>query len=273
MRYKCVLWDLDGVLWRGYKVEKMAPSVIQSIRGLGINTGVVTNTSARSRQFLSTKLRLGGIDIPPDDIVTSARIATDFIESKHGKGNSILVLGKHGNLRREFQLAGFSTIDPSTGILKVNQDIIACFGYCEQLRQKDVRGILAIAPYVTHLYASDRDRWYGSTQAPLPGGGWIISAIETLLNKTAITLGKPSAFPIKMALSLFNCLPSEVLMVGDSIDNDIGAAAAAGVDSAFLMNSFEKEMSPDRANFNLKPTYQINKLSDVLDIVKSVSRL
>ncbi len=82
------------------------------------------------------------------------------------------------------------------------------------------------------------------------------------------SLGKPHAQIYGMATSFLGEPPKRVLAIGDSLHTDIAGAAAAGLDSVWVLGGIHLEEtggSTDRAQTlaqdrNLSPTYLINRL-------------
>ena len=73
---------------------------------------------------------------------------------------------------------------------------------------------------------------------------------------------KPEKEYFQYILDKLNALPSECLMVGDSINNDIGGANGVGIDSCYY-NPLGKINNTD-----IVPTYEIRNFTELWEIVK-----
>ncbi len=77
--------------------------------------------------------------------------------------------------------------------------------------------------------------------------------------------GKPSVEIFNYALSLLEVEKDEVLMVGDNPLTDILGASRVGIDSAWINHGTREEA-------DVTPTYEVERLREVLSIVKSLSK-
>ncbi|MEN8259676.1 MAG: HAD hydrolase-like protein, partial [Pseudomonadota bacterium] len=59
-------------------------------------------------------------------------------------------------------------------------------------------------------------------------GGFVV-ALEYASGKPALTIGKPSADFFRMALKSMDLSASDVAIIGDDIDSDVGGAQAVGM--------------------------------------------
>ena len=71
-RYDCILFDLDGVLYRGEETIPAAPPTMARLREVGVPVVFLTNNSSRTPRQVADKLVSHGIEADPDEVVTSA---------------------------------------------------------------------------------------------------------------------------------------------------------------------------------------------------------
>lgn len=81
----------------------------------------------------------------------------------------------------------------------------------------------------------------------------------------AFGAGKPSVEIFNYAMSLLGVEKDEVLMVGDNPLTDILGASRVGVDSAWINHQTREEV-------DVTPTYEVERLREVISIVKSLSK-
>ena len=55
-RYDCILFDLDGVLYRGEEAVPAAPPTLAELKKRGIRLVFLTNNSARTPEQVADKL-------------------------------------------------------------------------------------------------------------------------------------------------------------------------------------------------------------------------
>src|SRR6266542_1691912 len=73
-RYGCILFDLDGVLYRGEDAVPQAPPTMAELRRRGVRPVFLTNNSSRTPRQVADKLRAIGIEADPGEVVTDAGI-------------------------------------------------------------------------------------------------------------------------------------------------------------------------------------------------------
>jgi ribonucleotide monophosphatase NagD (HAD superfamily) len=106
--------------------------------------------------------------------------------------------------------------------------------------------------------ATGRDPTYPMPEGPWPGAGAILAAVETATGRTAPIVGKPE--PQLFITAIDRLGGGKTLAVGDRLDTDVMAAAAAHIDSALLLSGGTsreeadawKEPRPKRVADNLR---------------------
>lgn len=86
------------------------------------------------------------------------------------------------------------------------------------------------------------------------------SSVDSTWISDAMGFRKPRAEAFLPALQAANCRPEEALFVGDSLDNDIKGANAAGIPSVLVVRS---ENAP-REKDGIHPNHVITSLHDLL---------
>ena len=99
-----VLFDLDGVVYRGEEVIPGAPELFAYLAETGRVVGAITNNALKTGAEYSQKLAGMGIDLPGERIVTSGWAAARYVtEAKPGA--RVFIVGGDA-LRRELSAAG-----------------------------------------------------------------------------------------------------------------------------------------------------------------------
>ena len=99
--------------------------------------------------------------------------------------------------------------------------------------------------------------------APMPG---FIAREYRKFGGEVFVMGKPDPIIYRAALEKLQLRPSEVLMIGDSLEHDIGGAMAAGVDSLFVTGGihrqdvFERGIDRVLADHGARPTLVLDYL-------------
>ncbi|VVB56647.1 Phosphoglycolate phosphatase [uncultured archaeon] len=104
-----IIFDMDGVLYRGHTPIPGAAQALDKIRQAGYPISFVTNNATRSRAELQRRMKKMGIRAHPDEIMTSAYAAGCYLKGMKQKPKSVYVIGERG-LKNELRSAGFSVL-------------------------------------------------------------------------------------------------------------------------------------------------------------------
>jgi ribonucleotide monophosphatase NagD (HAD superfamily) len=74
--------------------------------------------------------------------------------------------------------------------------------------------------------------------------GPFVHALELATGQHAIVLGKPNRAFFEQALLTIGVQPQETIMVGDDIENDVGAAQIAGLHGVLVCTGKHNTQSP-----------------------------
>ncbi|GFR43399.1 hypothetical protein Agub_g4478, partial [Astrephomene gubernaculifera] len=76
-----LILDCDGVLWRGNDIIRNAPEALRVFRAQGKRLLFVTNNSSKSRAAYAEKFRSLGLQVAPEEIVSSSYCAAAYLSS------------------------------------------------------------------------------------------------------------------------------------------------------------------------------------------------
>jgi ribonucleotide monophosphatase NagD (HAD superfamily) len=76
-------------------------------------------------------------------------------------------------------------------------------------------------------------------------------------------VGKPNPLIVQLALDRMGVSAGESLLIGDRLDSDIAAGAAAGVDTLLVLTGVSKET--DIEGSGLTPTHVRKRLADLFE--------
>ena len=110
------------------------------------------------------------------------------------------------------------------------------------------------------LLATARDPTYPQPDGLWPGTGAIVAAVEYATERTAEIVGKPEPSLFMTALDRLG--DGSTLVVGDRVDSDLAAAAAAGLDAALVLSAGADHREQD--GFEPQPVAVAETLADVL---------
>src|SRR5919198_3373191 len=171
-RYDAVLFDLDGVLYRGTESLPGASETVAALRARGTGIAFVTNNSSRTPDAIARHLTALGIDARADEVETSALATAALLRSRAVA--SAFVIGGAG-LHEALRSAGVSVLErDSDHADAVVVGIDPSFTYAD----------LVTGSWLVHggasLIASNADATYPAADGiTLPGAGAIMAALET----------------------------------------------------------------------------------------------
>uniref|UniRef100_A0A8B9R6B1 Glycerol-3-phosphate phosphatase n=1 Tax=Anas platyrhynchos TaxID=8839 RepID=A0A8B9R6B1_ANAPL len=271
-----LLFDCDGVLWRGEAALGGAAEALCRLAAAGKRLCYVTNNSSRTRQAYCDKLRrLGFPPAQPRHVFGSAL----------PPGAAAYVLGGPA-LAAELREAEVPHLPPGPAALPgpapadwaraplepaVRAVLVGFdehFSYaklCQALRY------LLQGPDCL-LVATNRDhRLPLEGGAAIPGTGCLVKAVETAAEREAFIVGKPNRYMFDCVASEFDIDPARTIMVGDRLDTDILMGNTCGLTTLLTLTGVTTleevkghEESDCPARQSLVPDYYVDSIADIL---------
>ena len=223
------IFDLDGTLYRGSEALPHAVAVTEQLRSAGAQIRYLTNNSTNTIPFYRDKLTGLGFTVHDGEVYSSALGTALYLASAAKK--TAFVVGMPGLVSAIWDV----------GITVVNRDATGHVTPAGQPADVVVAGLCLDFSYALMAAAMDQIRNGAEFVAtntdptfPLegsklaPGAGSIVAGIKTCSGAEPIVIGKPNPYLIQLILEYANCHPTDALVVGDRLDTDIAAGAAAG---------------------------------------------
>lgn len=221
-RLDALVFDLDGVVYRGDSVIPGAREAIEAVRRRGLRVVFATNNATRTPASYCEKLGRMGIPATPEEIVTSAWVLVEEIAQRSWSGRSAFLIGTEvlGDALSE---AGLRLLD---GPEARKADIVISSGDPEFTYDK-----LRTAGFALHagadFLATNADATFPSSDGIWPGAGSLLAAVEAVAGRRAEVMGKPY-LPMMEAIGrrLGGC--EEIGLVGDQPATDLDGARLMG---------------------------------------------
>lgn len=210
------LFDMDGVWFVGESAVPGAPRALERIRERCLPLRLVTNTTTRTREQLSGKLRDLGVEIRPDEIINSTQAALLYLKSQGTPSCHLLVAD---DIRPLF--AAFPKSD--TPDFVVIGDIGDAWSY--DVLNRAFRMVMDGA----RVLALHKGRYWQVEDGLNLDIGAFVAGLEYATGGEAVVAGKPSPTMFEAALSDMGIEAQRAVMVGDDIHQDVGGAIAAGI--------------------------------------------
>lgn len=249
-----VLADLDGVVYKG---ADAIPFAVDSLNKAGetLRVGYITNNASRTDASVAAHLSDLGLDVAPEDVVTSPQAAVVLLAGLVPAGSTILVIGGEG-LTTEVERAGFRlTRSAEDSPAAVIQGFAPTVGW-EQLAEASFALHTGI-PWV----ATNTDWTIPVARGIAPGNGTLVSAVHTAVGRLPVVAGKPERAIFDAATARFGS--SNPLFLGDRLDTDIKGANAAGMESAHVLTGIDRAKQLLAADATLRPTYILGDLREL----------
>src|SRR5450830_210402 len=246
---KGVLFDLDGVLFVGNIQIAGAAEAVSAIRNSGIACRFVTNTSTLSLASLQHKINALGFDVKADEIISAPQAALLYLRKQ---SNPICRFLLADDVKKDF--AEFRESNTEAEFIVVG-DIGDAWSY--PLLNELFNCLMDDAK----LIAIHKNKFWETEHGLQMDIGSFIAGLEYASGSTSMIIGKPSADFFQIALDDMGLQSSEVIMIGDDIDSDIGGAQASGIKGVLVRTGkFRQdyfEVSP------IKPYSVINSVRDL----------
>ncbi|RUM48067.1 MAG: hypothetical protein DSY37_00655 [Hyperthermus sp.] len=241
MKFKLLLVDLDGVVWRGGRIVRENVEWLRSARDKGASIVFVTNNSTRSRRIYADRLSaILGYTVSVEDVYTSGYALARLLYERYGP-QRVLVIGEEG-LVEELVLQGHSVVNVMDGarcpIDFVVVGLDRSFNY-HKLRAAHT----AVKRCGAKIAVANMDNVVPVENGDVPGAGAIVSSIVSSTSQApVIVAGKPEPYMFLAALREKGVGREEALAIGDRCDTDVEAARRADIPSVLVLTGVAGEM-------------------------------
>ncbi|HEY0248218.1 MAG TPA: HAD-IIA family hydrolase [Gryllotalpicola sp.] len=249
-----VLADLDGVVYKG---PDPIPHAVESLNraAQSARIGYITNNASRTDAAVAAQLRGFGLEVAPQDVVTSPQAAVRLLAGLVPAGSRVLVIGGDG-LSTVVASAGFTVVSSAD-----DEPAAVIQGFAPELGWRDLaEAAFALAggedgiPWV----ATNTDWTIPVKRGIAPGNGTLVSAVHTAVGRLPLVAGKPEVAIFDEAKARFGA--QRPLFVGDRLDTDVLGANRAGIDSVLVLTGIDRAKQLLAANADSRPRYILDDL-------------
>jgi len=239
-RYEQVILDLDGCVWTGGEAIPGSPEAIAALRSAGLRVAFATNNSRATTEDYVTQLWGIGVRASVADVVTSGG-AMQHLLAETRSGRTAFVVGTEA-MRRHVGDAGLKVMNGTDLASRAEVVVVAA---SEAFTYADLRTASLAVQRGADLLATARDPTHPMPDGLWPGTGALLAAVETASGARASLVGKPEPQLFWTALDRLG--EGTTLVVGDRLDSDVAAAAAAGLDAALVLSGGTSREEADAA--------------------------
>jgi glycerol-1-phosphatase len=226
--YDQFILDLDGCVWIGDEPTPRAVEALDELRGAGKRVAFATNDPRSATEDYVTRLWRLGLRASLRDVVTVGG-AVQHLLAETRSGRTAFVIGT-APLRRHVADAGLRVLN---GTDLASRAEVVVVGGTEDLVYDDLRQATLALRRGADFLATGRDPTYPRPDGLWPGTGAIVAAVEYATGRTAEVVGKPQ--PQLLLTALDRLGDGRTLVVGDRVDTDLAAAAAAHLEAALVL--------------------------------------
>lgn len=283
-----VLFDCDGVIWRGDQTIPGAPEVINSLKKAGKRVFFVTNNSTKTRNMYAEKLGKLGFEASKDEVFGTAYCSAVYLKTVCNLEGKVYLIGSNA-MKQELEAIGIESVgvgpDPVSGGQKdwasvpLDPEVKAVLvGFDEHFSYMKLnRALQYLCNAECQFVGTNTD-----TRLPLeagkavPGTGCLLKAVETAAQRNAQVVGKPSSFMFKCMANQFGLDPSKCLMVGDRLDTDIMLGSTCGLKTLLTLTGVstiadaeEHQRSGCPKRQGMVPDYYVDSIAEILPALQA----
>ncbi|XP_049614910.1 glycerol-3-phosphate phosphatase [Syngnathus scovelli] len=278
-----ILFDCDGVIWRGDQAIPGAPQVIKLLKEHGKKVFFVTNNSTKTRKLYVDKMSTLGFNANEDEVFGTAYCSAMYLKTVCKLQGKVYLIGSNA-MKQELEAVGIQ----QTGLgpdhifgkqtdwanVPLEPDVKAVLvGFDEHFSYMKVNRAMQYLNQTDCLFVgTNRD-----TRLPLEGGtavpgtGCLLQAVEMAAQRQAATVGKPSHFMFDCVASKFGLEPGRCLMVGDRLDTDIMLGSNCGLKTLLTLTGVStvaeaeaNQKSGCSEKHKMVPDYYVESIADLL---------
>jgi 4-nitrophenyl phosphatase len=256
MAIKNIIFDMDGVLYRGETAIPGAGEAVAALRKKGMKIFFFTNNAEKTRKQFVERLNSFGVFAKEEEVYTTSYGAAVYIKKNlPGKkvfafsSGTIEELKKHGipillTKKAEVVVAGLD--------LELNYGKLA----------DAVQAINSGAAFI----ATNEDNSYPVEDAILPGAGAIVAALSSTTGVKPVLIGKPEPYLLDIMIKEHKLKKDETLMVGDRLQTDILMANREGLHSALVLSGISTREEIEKCG--LIPDFVLDSVAELPGILK-----
>ncbi|MEV0034573.1 HAD-IIA family hydrolase [Streptomyces sp. NPDC050804] len=247
------LTDMDGVLIHEGVPIPGAAEFIKRLRESGKPFLVLTNNSIYTPRDLQARLARMGLDVPVDNIWTSALATAKFLEAQRPDGTAY-VIGEAG-LTTALHDIGYILTDHEPDYVVLGETRTYSF----EALTRAIRLINGGARFI----CTNPDETGPSTEGPLPATGAVAALITKATGKDPYFAGKPNPLMMRTGLNAIGAHSETSAMIGDRMDTDVLAGLEAGVETFLVLTGVTTHADIDRYPF--RPSTVVDSIADLVD--------
>ena len=270
---RLVIFDLDGVVYRGSQAVPDAAPLVASLRRAGCLIRFATNNSMSTRQAYAERLVGHGIAASGDEIVTSTSATIEHLRRHLPDVRRLLAVGADGMLA-ELSAAGFvvsharaaEAADWYGAPLTESWDAVVV-GLDPMVDYRTLGIAAAAVRQGARFIATNSDLRYPTPDGLMPGAGAMVAAVQASAGVEPLVIGKPQPAMFLATLEAAGVTPDEALVIGDNPDSDVPAARRAGIRSVLVLTGVADEAAAAALDGEKRPDWVLRGPAEVAGLL------
>ena len=252
---ECWLTDMDGVLVHEDQPLPGAVDLIDRWVATSRRFLVLTNNSTFTPRDLAARLARSGLNVPEENIWTSAMATGAFLEGQPGD-KTAFVIGEAG-LTTALHDAGFvlTDTDPDFVVLGETRN------YSFEAITKAIRLVIDGARFIV----TNPDTSGPSKDGLLPATGAVAAMITAATNRKPYVVGKPNPMMFRSAMNRIEAHSETTAMIGDRMDTDIVAGMEAGLHTVLVLTGLTT--ITDVEKFPFRPDQILSGVDELVPLI------
>lgn len=251
---RAILFDLDGVFYKGDAIIPGADRTLNWVREHEIPHLFLTNTTSRPRSAIAEKLGRLGIEVPPSQILTPPAAALTWLRERNLADLALFVPEA---TRADFQGISLLDEDRESGAGAV---ILGDLGTGWDFATLNRAFRLLMAEPHPHLIALGMTRYWRAPDGLRLDSAPFVVALQHATGVEPVVLGKPAPAFFTEALRAVGTEAGETLMIGDDIRGDVGGAQQSGIRGVLVRTG---KFQPDDLEGDIDPDAVLDSIADL----------
>ncbi|MFE2939028.1 HAD-IIA family hydrolase [Streptomyces sp. NPDC059255] len=249
------LTDMDGVLIHEGIPIPGAGDFLKRLKESGKPFLVLTNNSIYTPRDLRARLVRMGLDVPEENIWTSALATAQFLDDQR-PGGTAFVIGEAG-VTTALHDIGYTLTDHEPDFVILGETRTYSF----EALTKAVRLINNGARFI----ATNPDETGPSAEGALPATGAVAALITAATGKKPYFVGKPNPLMMRAGLNAIGAHSETSAMIGDRMDTDVLAGLEAGMRTFLVLTGVTQPDEVDRYPYS--PSKIMDSIADLVDLI------
>lgn len=219
---RAILFDLDGVIYVGDRLIAGAGEALRWCDDNGVPYLFVTNTTSQPSAAIVAKLHSLGIETDTSKIISPPVAAAQWLQEQGLHRIALYVTEQTASTFHDFHCVSGAAegVDAVVvGDMGEGWSFAVLNRAFRQLMQQPTPRLIALG----------MTRYWSAPDGMRLDTGAFVSALQYASGIEPMVLGKPSPAFFQMALHTLGVQASDVVMIGDDINSDIGGAQRAGL--------------------------------------------